>query len=120
MRAAMPNTVKNPTSDPMERIPPVANAASTPPTSASGRVTKASSAGRQLPSATCSSRKMIASAMTPVVNSRCLRPPAAPRTHRAAPRGSRGGSRALELVLQLLPHRADVDPLDVGEDVQVP
>ena len=30
LRAAMPNTVKNPTSDPIDRIPPVANAASTP------------------------------------------------------------------------------------------
>jgi hypothetical protein len=70
LRAAMPNTVKNPTRDPIERIPPVAKAASTPPTSAMGSVTKARRAGRQLPSATCRSRKMIASEMAPIVNSR--------------------------------------------------
>ena len=38
LRAAMPNTVKKPTSEPSEMIPPAIQAASTPPTSAIGNV----------------------------------------------------------------------------------
>src|SRR5947209_11446096 len=48
LRAATPNTVKNPTSEPSEMTPPVANAASTPPIRADGRVKKARAARRQL------------------------------------------------------------------------
>ena len=48
LRAAIPKTVKKPTSEPSERIPSLANAASTPPTSAIGSVRKDSAARRQL------------------------------------------------------------------------
>ena len=37
-RVAMPNRVTNPTSEPSDSSPPVANTASTPPTSAKGRL----------------------------------------------------------------------------------
>src|SRR6266849_1165054 len=57
LRAAIPNTVKNPTREPSEMTPPVTKAASTPPTSADGRVKKASAASRQLPKAACKRRK---------------------------------------------------------------
>ena len=49
LRAAMPSTVRNPTSEPSEMIPPPAYAASTPPTRAEGSVTKDRVASRQLP-----------------------------------------------------------------------
>jgi len=38
LRAAIPNTVKDPTSEPREIIPPDSQADSTPPTSAIGSV----------------------------------------------------------------------------------
>ena len=65
LRAATPNTVKNPTSDPIEITPPVANAASTPPTRADGRVKKARVARRQEPKAACRRRRTPMAAAMP-------------------------------------------------------
>ena len=56
-RAAIPSTVKKPTSEPSEMTPPVMHAASIPPTSADGRVRNDSSARRVLPNEACSRRK---------------------------------------------------------------
>ena len=39
LRAAMPITVTNPTSEPSDSTPPVSATAATPPTSANGRLT---------------------------------------------------------------------------------
>ena len=57
LRAAIPSTVKNPTSDPSDSTPPPRYAASTPPTSAIGRVRNESTASRQLPNEAWSRRK---------------------------------------------------------------
>jgi hypothetical protein len=58
LRAAIPNTVKKPTSEPSESTPPAMNAASTPPTSAIGSVRKDMVASRQLLKDTCSSNRI--------------------------------------------------------------
>ncbi len=50
LRAAIPKTVKKPTSEPSEMMPPAdESAASTPPTSADGRVKNRAGARRKLP-----------------------------------------------------------------------
>src|SRR5687767_5573102 len=74
LRTAMPITVKNPTSEPSEIVPPAANAASTPPTSAVGSVRKDTEARRQLRSAMFRSRKMpmAAAAAKPLVSGLAL------------------------------------------------
>ena len=46
LRAAMPSTVTNPTSDPSDSTPPVSDTPTTPPTSANGIVRATSSVGR--------------------------------------------------------------------------
>ena len=63
---------------------------------------------------------MIASAMAPVVNSRGLRRLLLLELPEQLHVVAAGEVVLLELVLQLLPHRADVHALHVGEDVQVP
>src|SRR2546422_800104 len=57
LRAAIPSSARNPTSDPSE-MPPPANAARTPPTRAAGSVRKTSVARRQLPKDACKRRKI--------------------------------------------------------------
>ena len=57
-RAAIPNTARNPTSEPIETLPLLSNVANTPPTSADGSVMKAKIASRQLAKTTCNSSKM--------------------------------------------------------------
>ena len=73
LRAAMPKTVKNPTSEPIERIPSApSTTASRPPTSAIGKVTNERIASRQLRNEACSSRKIpIAAAMPKRIMSCC-------------------------------------------------
>ena len=66
-RAAMPSTVRKPTSEPSEITPPAPNAASTPPTSANGSVRNANMAKRQLRNDSCSSNR-IATSASPVNN----------------------------------------------------
>ena len=46
-RAAIPNTARNPTSEPIETFPSLSQVANTPPTSADGSVMKARIASRQ-------------------------------------------------------------------------
>ena len=70
LRATMPSTVKKPTSEPSEITPPPTQAMSTPPTSAEGRVTKASTASRKRRKASRSRTKIAAAATAPQPNSR--------------------------------------------------
>src|SRR5215831_10394172 len=70
LRAAMPNTVKKPTNDPREMIPPPAHAARIPPTSAIGSVTKASTASRHLRNDAWSSSRIRTPAMSEDCSSR--------------------------------------------------
>ena len=49
LRAAIPKTVRKPTSEPSEITSPVKYAASNPPTSAEGKVKKPSTARRRFP-----------------------------------------------------------------------
>ena len=58
MRAAIPNTVRNPTSEPSDSTPSPSYTASTPPTSAIGSSRNVSAARRRLPKAAWSSRKI--------------------------------------------------------------
>src|SRR5258706_592714 len=78
LRAAIPSTVRKPTSEPSEIDPPPMNVASTPPTSAMGSARKATAAMRQLPKDRCSSMKM---------------PTAAARARAAGVPAAGGGSR---------------------------
>jgi hypothetical protein len=58
LEVAIPNTVKNPTSDPSEMMPPNQYTATAPPTSAVGRVTNVSTARRSRLKTTTSRAKM--------------------------------------------------------------
>ena len=81
LRAAMPSTVKNPTSAPSVIVPSAPQAASTPPTSAIGSVSMSSHASRQLRNATCSSSRSTTSVARPSHSSRaaaCCRSAASP------------------------------------------
>ena len=53
LRAAMPSTVTNPTSDPSDSTPPVRNTLATPPMSANGMVSATSATMRTEPKSTC-------------------------------------------------------------------
>ena len=61
----MPNTVRNPTNEPSDRMLSLMRyTASTPPTSAIGSVRKNNVATRRLPKAACRSRKIPIAAMS--------------------------------------------------------
>ena len=69
LRAAMPNTARNPTSEPKDSTAPLSSTATTPPTRAIGSSTKVSRASRKLPSAACSSSRIVSSAAKPNTSS---------------------------------------------------
>ena len=58
LRVAMPNTVMNPISDATLSTPPDTNTPTTPPMSASGRLSMISAASRADPNARCSRKPM--------------------------------------------------------------
>ncbi len=68
LRAAMPKTVKKPTSDPSDTMPPAIQAAITPPTRAIGSVRKTSRASAPARNDACSSSR-IRMPVTPAVAS---------------------------------------------------
>jgi len=60
LRVAIPNSVMKPTSEPIESTRSVANTATTPPISASGRFAMTTSARDAEGNASCSTRKIAA------------------------------------------------------------
>src|SRR5581483_8141144 len=65
LRTAMPNTVRNPTSEPSSIVPPSMRTARALPTSASGSVTNSSAASRHRPKTAWSSRNKAMAATRP-------------------------------------------------------
>ena len=122
LRAAMPSTVRKPTSEPSEITPPLEYAARTPPTSAMGRARKVSSgqppalerrsaaAGRCRRSAACakSSSRFWAASQLRVLAEQLGVIAQWERHCRRAPRSTSGD------------HRAEVAPSHVGADVDAP
>jgi hypothetical protein len=70
LRAATASTSTSPTSEPRDRVPPVARTAARPPTRAAGRVRKTAPASRQLPKAACRSSRTSTAAMAAMPSAR--------------------------------------------------
>ena len=120
LRAAMPSTVTNPTSEPSDRTPPPSTAPKTPPIRANGNVRKTRAVSRTVrKSAWITSR-------TPSSDSAARASKRRRDSSRAAysPRNSgwysRSKSSLLDLGLDLAGDAAQVAPLDVAGHVDPP
>ena len=120
LRAAIPKTVKKPTSEPSERTPPPANAASAPPTSAIGRVRKASVASRQLPNAACKQQEDRERAAAAEEEQRSLRSLTLRELSQHLCVVPEREAAVLEALVDVVRDRAEVAPTHVGADVEAP
>ncbi len=72
LRMVMPNSVTNPTNEPTDNNPPVANTASTPPTNAKGRFARINSTCRHEPNSTASNSTMPVPASSKCTSRSCF------------------------------------------------